>query len=180
MSRNEGPDLTALLEECARHRQSALRALFDAESGRMKGIAMRILHRQDLAEDAVQEAFLQIWQNADRYDRSLGSPRAWMNTIVRFRAIDLLRSHPQEDALPPEELGRLRETSVDAAWKSLDQEGRLYVCLLAMDDWHRRTILLAYVAGLTQAEIAGRVGRPLGTVKSWMRRGLLALRECLK
>ncbi|WP_201742116.1 sigma-70 family RNA polymerase sigma factor [Mangrovicoccus ximenensis] len=168
-----------MLAACAARDEAALRQLFDAESGRMKGIAMRILHRHDLAEEAVQEAFVQIWQNAGRYDRQLGSPRAWMNTIVRFRAIDILRSRPQEDALPPEDLDRMRDGAVEAAWDGLDSDGRLHGCLETIDEWSRRALLLAYVAGLSQAEIAGRFSRPLGTVKSWMRRGLLSLRECL-
>lgn len=146
----------------------------------MKGIAMRVLHRSELAEDAVQEAFLQIWQKADRYDSALGSPRAWMYTIVRFRAIDILRNRSQEHAVPPIELDRLRDTATEAAFDALDQAGRLYICLSAIDQQQRKSILLAYVAGLTQAEIAGRLGKPLGTVKSWMRRGLTSLRECLQ
>ncbi|WP_339948823.1 sigma-70 family RNA polymerase sigma factor [uncultured Albimonas sp.] len=175
----EDIDLEALLDRCAAGDESAFKALFDAEAARMKGIAMRVLHRSDMAEEAVQEAFLQIWRNARRYDRALGSPRAWMFTIVRFRAIDLLRSRPQEDALPPEELDRLREAAVDHAWDGLDREGRLAGCLAAIEAAPRRSLLLSYVVGLTQEEIAGRLGRPLGTVKSWMRRALLSLRECL-
>ena len=171
--------LVSLLERCASRDRTALRELFDAESRRMHGIARRVLYRSELAEEAVQEAFIQVWQNAHRYDSAMGSPRAWLYTIVRFRAIDMLRGHPQEDALPPEELDRIREEGVDMAYASLDPDGRLMTCLQALDDWTRRSLLLAYVAGLTQAEIAGRAQRPLGTVKSWMRRGLRSLRECL-
>ncbi|WP_206078264.1 sigma-70 family RNA polymerase sigma factor [Poseidonocella sp. HB161398] len=179
MTETERADSAELLAACAARDETALRRLFEAESGRMKGIAMRILHRHDLAEEAVQDAFVQIWQNAARYDRRLGSPRAWMNAIVRFRAIDILRSRPQEDAVPPEDLDRMRDGAVEAAWTGLDGDGRLRGCLEAIDEWSRRALLLAYVAGLSQAEIAGRFSRPLGTVKSWMRRGLLSLRECL-
>lgn len=172
-------DLSSLLERCAAREPAAFKALFEAEAMRMKGVAMRVLHRTDLAEEAVQEAFLQIWRNARRYDPARGSARAWMYAIVRFRAIDLLRNRPQEDAMPPEDLDRLRDVAADRAWDDLDREGRLYACLEAVEARGRRSLLLAYVAGLTQAEIAGRMGKPLGTVKSWMRRGLLSLRECL-
>lgn len=175
----EDDDLESLLRRCASGDERALKALFDAEASRMKGIAMRVLHRSDMAEEAVQEAFLQIWRNARRFDPALGSARAWMCTIARFRAIDLLRSRPQEDALAPEDLDRLREAAVDHAWETLDRDGRLAGCLEAIEAAPRRSLLLSYVVGLTQEEIAGKLGRPLGTVKSWMRRALLSLRECL-
>ena len=171
--------LAALIKGCAARQKRSLQDLFAAESRRMQGIALRVLYRPELAEEAVQEAFIQIWQNAHRYDRRLGSPRSWLYTIVRFRAIDILRRHPQEDVLPPEDLDRMRDQSVDDAYASLDEEGRLLFCLQALDDWSRKSLLLVYVAGLTQAEVAGRYSKPLGTVKSWLRRGLLALRECL-
>ena len=146
----------------------------------MMAIAFRILYRRDLAEDAVQEAFIQIWTNAHRYDATLGSPRAWMNTILRFRAIDMLRSQKGEDPLPSDTMNSLRDKNVEASWTAMDADGRLHHCLSEIDDWSRHALLLSYVAGLTQAEIAGRYGKPLGSVKSWMRRGLISLRECLK
>ena len=174
------PDLADLLARCAARDRAALRDLFEAEGARMTGIAMRVLHRIELAEEAVQEAFLQVWRNAGRYDSSLGSPRAWLYTIVRFRAIDILRSRPQEETHAPEDLDRLRDRAVDDSWDGLDPEGRLHHCLTRIDARQRRTLLLAYVAGLTQAEIAGKLGAPLGTVKSWARRGLDALLACLR
>ena len=175
-----GADGVTLLAGCAQGDEEALRQLFDAEAPRMTGIAMRILHSRDLAEDAVQEAFVQIWRNAHRYDPGLGSPRAWMYTIVRFRAIDILRTRDGETAIDPEALDDLRDRAVDTAYHGLDPEGRLHHCLAALQSPRRQAILLIYVAGLTQAEIAGRLGRPLGTVKAWLRRSLLSLRECLK
>lgn len=173
-------DLVSLLASCAQKDRSALHRLFDAEAGRMKGIAMRVLHREDLAEDALQEAFIQIWQNAGRYRAVLGSPRSWMYTIVRFRAIDILRNRDPEVAIDPENLDRMRSVAVEETYHSLDEDGRLYHCLEAIEKPQRETILLAYVAGMTQAEIAGRLGTPIGTIKSWMRRTLIALKGCLE
>lgn len=175
-----GDEIHALLAGCADRDRSAFQRLFDAEAGRMKGIAMRVLHNSDLAEDALQEAFIQIWQNADKYRNSLGSPRAWIYTIVRFRAIDILRNRPREDSLDPVDLDRMRDSAAETAYNSLDTDGRLFICLTGLDDRQRQAILLAYVAGLTQGEIAGRTGSPLGTIKSWMRRGLQSLKECLQ
>lgn len=173
-------DLVLLLANCAKKDRSAMNLLFDAEAGRMKGIAMRVLHHEELADDALQEAFIQIWQNAAKYQASLGSPRAWMNTIVRFRAIDILRSRKAEIVVDPEYFSRLRDEAVTTTYSSLDVDGRLYICLAAMEQPRREAILLAFVAGMTQPEIAGRLGTPLGTVKSWMRRTLISLRECMQ
>ncbi|SES38781.1 RNA polymerase sigma-70 factor, ECF subfamily [Tranquillimonas rosea] len=173
-------ELADLLSRCARQDRAALRRLFDLEAGRMKGIAMRVLHRDELAEDAVQEAFLQVWHNAARYTPELGSPRSWMYTIARFRAIDILRNRSHEEAVEPDNLDHLREGAVREAADGLDPEGRLRVCLDTLERTQRHVLLLIYVTGLTQAEIAGKLGRPLGTVKTWVRRSLLALRECLQ
>ncbi|MBB97442.1 MAG: RNA polymerase subunit sigma [Rhodobacteraceae bacterium] len=180
MRDRQTPDLAQLIDACAQQDRDAFRNLFDAEAGRLISVAYRILCRRDLAEEAVQEAFIQIWDNAHRYNAGLGSPRAWMNTIVRFRAIDMLRAQKPEDPLPSDTMNSLRDSSAEASWNGLDSDGRLHLCLGEIDDWSRHALLLSYVAGLTQAEIAGRFGKPLGSVKSWMRRGLISLRECLK
>ena len=175
----EGPDLVALLRGCSGGDRTALKALHDAEASRMTGVAMRILFNRDQAEDAVQDAFIQIWRKASRYDVALGSPRAWMYTIVRYRAIDILRARGREEVTEPENLDKLREDAVDLSFRRLDKNGILYHCLKALEDDRRYAVLLIYVTGLTQEEVAGKLGRPLGTIKSWLRRGLQSLKACL-
>ena len=175
----QGTDLNGLIERCAAGDHSALREIFDSEAGRMKAVALRVLNRNDLADDALQDAFVQVWQNAGRFRPGPASPRAWLYTIVRFRAIDLLRSRAQEHPVAPSDLERMRDEATDQAFDTLDPNGRLFICLSGIEPRQRKAILLAYVAGLTQAEIAGRWSTPIGTIKSWMRRGLLALKECL-
>ncbi|MGR3565588.1 MAG: sigma-70 family RNA polymerase sigma factor [Heliomarina sp.] len=175
----KGADLVELLRGCSRGDRTALKALYDAEASRMTGVAMRILFNRDQAEDAVQDAFIQIWRKASRYDVALGSPRAWMYTIVRYRAIDILRARGREQVTEPEDLDKLREDAVDLSFRRLDKNGILYHCLKALENDRRYAVLLIYVTGLTQEEVAGKLGRPLGTIKSWLRRGLQSLKACL-
>jgi RNA polymerase sigma-70 factor, ECF subfamily len=167
------------LEACARGDRSALRNLFEAEGPRLLGVAQRILHRRELAEEALQEGFAQIWRSADRFDRSAGSARGWIYAIVRNKALNMLRDAARETNLPPEDLDRLRDSAVETSWDGLDPEGRLRQCLGELDPSRRQAILLAYVAGLTHGEIAGKMRIPLGTAKAWVRRTLIALRDCM-
>ncbi|HEV7322947.1 MAG TPA: sigma-70 family RNA polymerase sigma factor [Ensifer sp.] len=174
-------DLASALAGCAKGDKTALRLIFDREAGRMVAIAERIVRRRDLAEEVVQESFIRLWTHAHQYQPDRGSARGWIYAIVRNRALNLLRDSSRE--LTIEEVDALREREqahqVIAAWYQLDQSSRLYHCLGALDETKRRGILMAYVHGYSHGEIAGRLRVPLGTAKSWIRRGLSALRECM-
>jgi RNA polymerase sigma-70 factor (ECF subfamily) len=174
-------ELDKALARCANGDRAALRQIFDLEAARLIAVAERIVRRRDLAEEVVQEAFIRIWTHAHQYAPERGSARGWIYAIVRNRALNLLRDGRREQTV--EEVETLREVDqvdeIMAAWHRLDRESRLRDCLGALDDIKRRGILMAYVGGYTHGEIAGRLGIPLGTAKSWIRRGLLALRECM-
>jgi RNA polymerase sigma-70 factor (ECF subfamily) len=173
----QAAETAAALRRCAEGDRVALRVLFDNEAGRMLAIARRILRRRDLAEEVVQEAFVRIWRKAGSYDSDLGSARSWIYAIVRNLALNALRDGrheilvdeqmPEPGPAPQDVLGQLAESSA------------LRRCLERLDDNRRNCLLLAYVGGFSHGEIAGRLGAPLGTVKAWIRRGLLSLRECL-
>ncbi len=122
-------DYAEKFEACARGDRAALRALFESEGPRLLGVAQRILHRRDLAEEAVQEGFAQIWRKAATYDRTLGSARGWIYAIVRYRALNMLRDGAREQAVPEEDLDRMRDANVAASWSGLDPEGMLRHCL---------------------------------------------------
>jgi RNA polymerase sigma-70 factor (ECF subfamily) len=173
-------DHARALRGCANGDRAALKAVFEEEGGRLVGVAQRILRRRDLAEEAVQDAFVQIWRKAGQYDPDRGSAQGWLFTVVRNRALSMLRDTAREDLAPAEEMDSLREADpVDEAWARLDEKNRLRACLEALDEPKRRSVLMAYVTGYSHGEIAGRLNVPLGTAKAWVRRGLAALRECM-
>ena len=152
----------------------AFQRLYQISSPRLFAIAVRILRRRDLAEEALQDAFVAIWQRAGQYQAARGAPMAWMGTVVRNRAIDLLRRGGQEvTGLEPD-----RHARAEPALSDLAENVRN--CLATLQESQRRAILLAYYYGMTHQELADRLDAPLGTVKSWVRRGLLQIKDCLQ
>lgn len=176
-------ELANALAACARGDRSGLKRIFDSEASRLIAVAERILRRRDLAEEVVQEAFIRIWASSHQYSPGRGSARGWIYAIVRNRALNALRDGRRVDSVDDDRLESLRENDqldhILSAWHALDQNSRLHDCLGTLDEMKRRGILLAYVGGYTHGEIAGRLRLPLGTTKSWIRRGLSALRECM-
>ncbi len=171
------------LRSCARGDRGAMRRLFDGEGPRLMAIAMRLLRDPVLAEEAVQDTLLKVWTRAASFQADRGAARAWLTTILRNTALNILRSERRQDHAVDGDIEALQNrTAVDeteAVLRSLDPTLRLRICLEALDGRRRHAILLAYVHGYSQGEIAGRSGLPLGTVKAWVRRGLGQLRECL-
>ena len=145
----------------------------------MIGIAMRIVRRRDLAEDAVHEAFLRVWRSARTFDAARGTPRQWLYTIARNCALTLLRDESRFAATDDGGAPEPEQLSADDALTRLPETSRLRQCLDRLDLSKRKAVTLAYVHGLTHGEIAGRLSVPLGTAKSWTRRGLLSLQECM-
>lgn len=168
------------LAAVARGDERAFRRLYDAAAPRLFALCLKLLRRRDRAEEALQEAFVRIWQRADRFDPKLGSPFAWMLVIARHACVDLIRRQPREaDALEAEDLP---ETAVAAEVSSdhVAVRGDLARCLGELNEIHLKAIKLAYFGDMTHTELAAAMGVPLGTAKSWLRRGLQALKECLE
>jgi RNA polymerase sigma-70 factor (ECF subfamily) len=178
---DDGGDLYArALAGCAAGDRTALRAIYEREGARLLGVAFRIVRRRDVAEEVVQDAFVQIWRRAASFDPALGSGRAWIYAVLRNRALNHLRDDrhvPVEDSA----LEGFAEDAadVDDAFERLATSSTLKGCLGALEPRRRASLLLAYVAGLTHGEIAERLGVPLGTVKAWIRRSLVSLKECM-
>jgi RNA polymerase sigma factor (sigma-70 family) len=173
-------DYEAAVEACARGERQALRSLYEREARWLLAVAQRIVRDREAARDVVQDAFLQIWQRASSFRRDLGSGRGWIYTVVRHRALDVARTAGRETAA-----GDDIDTLADAAalggagvTNSFDTQS-LSRCLDTLDASKRDCIVLAFVEGYTQDQIARRLETPVGTVKSWIRRGLLSLKECL-
>lgn len=174
-------DYASSLVACASGDRAALRSLFEAEAGRLLAVARRIVRRRDLADEVVQDAFVQIWTKASQYDPALGSARGWIYTIVRNRALNVIRDQAREELTDEAGLELLRhdDQQVEDAYQRLAIGSSLRHCLEELDSNKRQSLLLAYVSGFSHGEIAGKLGVPLGTAKSWIRRAASALRECL-
>lgn len=173
-------ELAERIEACANGDRAALRALMDTEGSRLLGIAIRMLRRRDLAEDAVQECFVSLWRKAHQFDAARGSARGWLTTILRNQCLTMLRKESWEIAEDAGTLERRQdEDIVMEAYGRLDMNSDLRRCLDRLEPRKRVAILQAYVLGYTHGEISGRIQAPLGSVKAWVRRGLSALRECL-
>ena len=172
----------ALLRAIAGGDREAFRQLYDETSPRLLGLALRLLRRRDAAADVVQETYVRIWQRADTYRPERGSGLGWLTTILRYRAIDRMRLREQRgETLTPELADTLPDPGASPFEGAASSEAgrRLRECLSRLDGKQQSAIVLAFVEGLTHEEIAGRIDSPVGTVKSWIRRGLKRLKDCL-
>jgi RNA polymerase sigma-70 factor (ECF subfamily) len=164
---------------------NAFRRLYVATSPHLYSVLLRMLKRQDWAEEALQDCYVRIWQKSETYVPDKGTPQAWLGTIARYRALDLLRvkrpevEMPEEDETPPMFWA---DPTQDPLARAVEQEGvdQLQRCLGGLAPEQQRSVLLAYYDGYTHQELAEHLKAPLGTVKSWVRRGLSRLRECLE
>jgi RNA polymerase sigma-70 factor (ECF subfamily) len=169
----------ALVLLAARSQQGALAELYDRYGRPAYGLALRILRDEALAEDAVQDAFLAIWRTASRFVPERGKASTWILTLVHRRAVDLVRREERRRADTLENAPEPSGGAVDEeAWLRLQRE-RVQDALRRLPDQQREAIELAYYGGFTQAELAERLGQPLGTIKSRMFMGLARLRELL-
>ena len=175
-------ELERLIAACAARDPNALRRVYDAMAPYLLACMVRILKRRALAEEALQDVFVSVWQRAAQFEKLRGRPRAWLVSIARNRAIDVLRAeHAQlyeDDAT--EQLAQPALAS-DPDWASAGRSAAsLENCFKQLSADQRRGIELAFVNGYSHADIARATGQPLGTIKSWIRRGLVSLRECLE
>jgi RNA polymerase sigma-70 factor, ECF subfamily len=168
-------ELGALLSRCARHDHQALEELYKRVSPLLLAVLVRMLRNRDAAEDALQDVFVRVWLQAGQFEAQRGRALAWMTSIARYRAIDLQRGRRHMVGL--EALSE-RSASAVRAESTLTQRS-LERCLGLLSGPQRHCLVLAYQQGLTQDSIACSLGYPLGTVKSWLRRALTSLRQCL-
>ena len=168
---------------CAAGDNRGIDMILSEEGGRLLGVAMRMLTRRDLAEEAVQDTMVQVWRKASQYRAETGSAKGWLYTILRNRCRNILRDETRLTALPLDELTTMQDARQESVtlegWEILPGTTRLKDCLASLDASGREAILLAHVAGFSHGEISARLKVPLGTVKSWVRRSLVSLRGCL-
>ncbi len=178
-------DYEAALAACAKGDRDALHLIYQFESRRLLGVALRIVRERALAEDVLHDAFMNIWTKAASFDAVRGSGRGWIHSIVRNRALSVVRTQGREVSADEEAIVALESEQVahNAPMTELFELnadiGRLDECLQALDAPKRNSILAAYLDGCSHSEIAARLNAPLGSVKAWIKRGLLSLRECM-
>ncbi len=169
-------DYQVCLLACARGDHRALHQLYEQDSSRLLGVALRITRNKALAEDIVHDAFIKIWHGARSFDPLRGSARGWVFSVTRHLALDVVRSAgrdvPLDDQYEP--MAEPAQTVEFAA-----RSGQIHQCLEQLDPTRRTCILHAYVDGYSHSEIAQKLSTPLGTVKAWIKRSLAALRECM-
>lgn len=178
--------LMELLDRVAQRDEAALKTLYDQASAKLYGVAMRVLGKVEWAEDALQDSFLYIWRAAPDYRASLSPPMAWMGLIVRSRCLDQLRRHQADRGHVTQELDdTLAEQLASSDPGPLDshqasqQAQALHHCLTQLEQKQREVVTLAYLRDLSHSDLAEQLRLPLGTVKSWIRRGLDKLRGCM-
>ena len=178
MSGSKAPDHqddAALIARIRAGDQSAMGDLYDRYSGVVYGVALRVLANTTAAEDVVQEVFLQLWRNPQAFDPDRGRLAPWLAVIARNRAIDHLRRRPPEDDIDELPISTGVDLEEDAAQKLAIEKVRGVLAQIPPDQ--RKALEMAFFEGMTHTEIAGKTGEPLGTVKTRIRTGLLALRK---
>lgn len=189
----DSPSLQALLAATARGDHAAFAKVYERTHAHLFGVAMRMLGREQAAEDVLQEAFVSVWKNADSYRPEIGGqqlqPMTWLIAIVRNKSLDALRTRKRRGEMALPDAGDANSgddaAGAAAAPSALDQLGQatealhIEACMNALDGSHRQSLALAYYQGLTHTEVAAQMGAPLGSVKAWIRRGLDKLKTCL-
>ena len=170
-----------LLKAIAARDEAALAQLYDRYRVILFGLLMRILNNREEAEDVLQEVFLQVWRKAADFDENRGRPFTWLVTLGRSRGIDRLRTLAARERVAEAGAREVVEETSDAATDAFksEQRGLVSDALAKLPDEQKGPIMLAYFEGLSQSEIATRLGAPLGTVKTRMRTGMNRLRELL-
>lgn len=176
-------ELSAAMQRVAAGDRRALDLIYRATSAKLFGICLRIAGDRGEAEDALQDVYVSLWTSAARYDPARATPLGWLAAFARNRAIDRLRRRRRVDQTAPIEAAAAVADAAplaDAVLAAGQDRARIHHCLGELDQPQRGAIRTAFFEGVTYAELAERQGVPLGTVKSWVRRGLARLKKCLE
>jgi RNA polymerase sigma-70 factor (ECF subfamily) len=174
--------LARLIGAVALGDQAAYRRLYDATAPKLFAIALRILREEGRAEDVLQDSFVNVWNGAAGYNASLSAPMTWMVTIVRNRALDYIRRTDRRAVELDDDLEAVLESDQPSPAELASQgqdAAALQRCLKRLEAGQRQAIAFAYFQGLTHSELAATMSIPIGTVKTWIRRGLEKMRRCL-
>ncbi|HUA24983.1 MAG TPA: sigma-70 family RNA polymerase sigma factor [Steroidobacteraceae bacterium] len=181
--RDDSASLETLLADVVLGSRQAFETLYHQTSRQLFAICLRVLTQRAEAEDVLQEVFATVWRKAAQFDAGRASAMAWLAMIARNKSIDRLRSFPSARGVAPLEVAEQIEdpnASPPRDAQAAADRARLELCMRELETRRRSLIRAAFFDGSTYEELAGRIGAPLGSVKSWIRRGLLQLRECLE
>ncbi len=171
-----------LLIRVAAQDRAAFREVYAAASSKLFGTLLRILGTRSEAEDALQEVFTRVWLNARRFDAGRGAGMTWLIAIARNHAIDRLRARPAARPSDDEDaVDRLVDDApgVENRLVALGEAGRIVECFGTLEADRAEAIRLAYLQGWSYQQLSGRYDVPLNTIRTWLRRGLMKLRECM-
>jgi RNA polymerase sigma-70 factor (ECF subfamily) len=176
-----GEELNRLLQNTARNDQAAFAELYKRTSSKLFGVCLRMLRDRGEAEEVLQETYTAVWRRAASFDATRASAITWLVALSRNKAIDRLRQHREELLDDPEALeGAVDQQPTPAGDAETSQEyRRLQLCLDELEPQQRSSVREAFFTGATYNELAARCKVPLGTMKSWIRRSLIQLRQCL-
>jgi RNA polymerase sigma-70 factor (ECF subfamily) len=174
-------ELVWLLGAVAKGDAAAFERLYNATRSKLYGVLLRILGRPELAEDVMQETYLKVWKMADKFDPAQASPITWMVAIARNRAIDIVRKRKEISIEEePEAQNVASESPAPLARREMTEElRRLLSCLGKLDPEKQRIVLLAYYSGWSREQLSTKLDIPVNTIKTWLRRSLLEIRECM-
>ena len=176
----QSQDIADLIARCALRDRAAFRTLYERTSAKLFGVVLRILKDRSEAEEAIQEVYIKIWQRADRYVAGGYSPISWLVAVARNHSLDILRARRPvsadiDAALEVPDSG----PSPERAAEDSDERGRIEQCLGTLDPERADAVRGAYLDGYSYDELAAKYDVPLNTMRTWLRRSLLRLRECL-
>ncbi len=174
-------ELVWLLAAIAKGYEPAFEQLYAATRAKLYGVLLRILGRPELAEEVMQETYLKVWKMADKFDPTLASPITWMVAMARNRAIDIVRKKGEVSIEEqPEALEVASNSPAPLARREMTEElKRLLSCLGKLDPEKQRIVLLAYYSGWSREQLSKKLNIPVNTIKTWLRRSLIEIRECL-
>jgi RNA polymerase sigma-70 factor, ECF subfamily len=174
-------DLVSLIAAVAKGDEAAFERLYVATRAKLYGVVLRILRRQELAEEIIQETYVKIWNSAGQFNPELASPITWMTSIARNRAIDLVRKKSEASIEEePDAMEVAAESHDPLARREMTEElKRLLECVGRLEPDRQRLVLLAYYNGWSREQLAEKFAAPINTIKTWLRRSLLDIRECL-
>ncbi|MBN8980006.1 MAG: sigma-70 family RNA polymerase sigma factor [Rhizobiales bacterium] len=174
-------ELVWLLASVAKGDEAAFERLYQNTRAKLFGVVLRILRRQDLAEEVIQEAYVKIWNSAGQFNPGIASPITWMVSIARNRAIDVVRKRSETSIEEePAAMEVASDTPEPLARREMTEElKRILECVGQLDPERQKLVLLAYYNGWSREQLAEKFDTPLNTVKTWLRRSMIEIRECL-